>query len=112
MRESYKKAWDNPHKRKKWSKQISDRLKLEWASGERKYTPRFVRGEFNHSDETKRRMSERMKGKYSGQNNPRAISVVDDNGKVFGTIKECARYHNIHTETVKRRINKGLYSLK
>lgn len=38
------------------------------------------------------------------------VSVMDDNGKVFNSIKECSEFHNVHRTTVKSRIKRKIYS--
>ena len=61
------------------------------------------------SDETKVKISKSKKGTGCGKDNSNAVSVTDDMGNIFNTIKECAQFHSVYINTVRNRIKSGRY---
>jgi hypothetical protein len=93
-----------------FSKAISRSMIKQYADGTRKPRKPHVVGEFKHTDESKRKISEARKGNGMGSNNSNAKSVMDDAGNIFGTVSECAEHNEISTETVRRRVKSGVYN--
>ena len=52
-----------------------------------------------HSEETRKKLSESHIGLQAGEDNGMAKKVICD-GKEFGCIKECSRYHNVDYEAM------------
>lgn len=57
----------------------------------------------SHTQETKNRISKTQKGKYKGDNNPNAKSVIINNER-FTTLKSACEYYNIAKTTIIRRL--------
>jgi len=102
---------NNPQWVESRSRKLSEAHKRAYDSGKRpKKQPLDWTGR-KHSEETKEKLSRIKKGIYADGKNPKAKKVKDDEENIFATYKECGMYHNIHPETVARRIAKGLYSV-
>ena len=111
--EKQKWLWENDvdwsNKRRE---QMSKILQHSYETGNRQSTtkPHMV-GEYTHSLESKQKISDNRKGKLVGKDNPKSKQIQDDAGLIFDSIKECALYHTIHTDTVSKRIKRGLYKV-
>ena len=64
--------------------------------------------EARRTEETRRKISKTLKGKYAGENNSHARKVIclNDN-KIFYCIKDCATFYKISTSTIRKYI-KGI----
>lgn len=60
-----------------------------------------------HTEETKKKLSSVKSGKCTYGDNYNAKKVIDANGKIFTSIKECSEYYNVHPETISNWIKKG-----
>lgn len=61
----------------------------------------------HHTDDTKQKMSDTMKGKFIGANNPRA-KECNINGVTYGCLKDAASALGISYSVFKRKYKKGL----
>lgn len=94
------------------SKKIAEGNLRAYKEGRKEVSCRpHVPGEFNHTNETKEKLSLLKKGKGVGGNNTNAKRVRDDNGNIFSTFKECAEFNGVDPSTVKRKVDKGIYQI-
>lgn len=93
--------------RRNWGEMSTQRQLEQYAAGR---MPGML-GK-RHNTDTKRMISQKKRGHGTSGSNSNAKSVVDDNGRMFDTISDCAKFHNIHPETVANRIRRGLYTNK
>jgi hypothetical protein len=94
---------------KRKSTKMTEANNLAYKEGRIPNTPDWTGR--NHTEYTKKKLSLLKKGKGLGGENTNAKCVIDDNGNVFSTYYECAEFNNIHTSTVKRKVEKGIYNL-
>ena len=84
------------------SRSISSRLKQkESVTGEK--NPFFGR---NHTDENRKKMSEKKQGIYDGGKNPKAVKVEYD-GLIFGTMKELKDGYGFTMRKIRKMIVSG-----
>lgn len=88
---------------------------LEWCSYEynNTYNDRHKRAGDknkgrNHTEESKKKMSEKKKGKYKGNENPRAKKVMClETGEVFTTVKEAEEFINVSRSAITQAIKRN-----
>lgn len=101
-----KNLWfDDEHSdwRKNTSEQISRGLNSYYQNGGKN----GFKGK-THSDSMKQNISKLQKEiDRCGDKNPKSVSVIDGDGNIFNTLKECAEYHNVHVNTIGNWIKKG-----
>ena len=114
--EKHKKILSNVNKRKRsdlTKKRMSEAQKGKTHSKETKEKLSKIHiGMKIHSEEHKKLLSVNWSGSknpnfgkdLSGENNPRAKKVISPDGKVFDTIKSCAKYYNKGVDTIRRWI--------
>ena len=90
------------------SQKISHALKMAYNEGRKTHNAPDWTGK-THTMETKQKMSDAKKGNCSLGDNANAKRVIDDNGVLFTSYKECALHNNISPETVTRRVKNGRY---
>jgi group I intron endonuclease len=86
------KGKDNPMFGKKWSKELREKILKKRIGSKR-------------SEETKKKMSETSKKLNRGldlleSSLKRRKKVIDSNGNIFNSLKECAKFWNIQVSTV------------
>lgn len=98
----------NPEWVKNLSNKRSNIMKGQYNSGRRQVNSKpHIPGEYKHTEESKQKISDNKKGKTIGKLNPNAKKVIDNDGNIFDTIKECAVHKQVHPDTILRWIKQG-----
>ncbi|PPD55267.1 MAG: hypothetical protein CTY12_01275 [Methylotenera sp.] len=93
----------------KQRERFSSQLREQYKTKQRvNTTTPHIPGEYKHTDDAKKSISEGRQGKGIGNTN-RAEPIIDDGGMIHNSIVECARYYGVRPESIVRRIKKGLY---